>query len=888
MKQLAIILSAAALATLPFHASAEDPACEWTMVTNKAGAILNTGTADSAGNLSLAAGAEMSEDVQVGNSGGFALRFPAENPTAAAESASTFDPLAGAEKFTVMAWVRRESGSELVNQSARIFSDIDTRGNVASGVEFRFSGEDGNLTLRINGTEVQTSYGIEPDNWSWHHVAVVYDGTLASTGPKKVKNAWFYIDGVQRGVGNNMEGLVVEANDVPVAIGNSAAGRVAGNLMVGSIDDVFVFRDWAPSPSGNGNLNLDIRDWMLVDDMDRVPPPEEEPEPPEPDYGPHTVPPVVVEDVVAQKIGTERNYEDLREGLIFINADDGELWFANEANPHGRAVCLFKGFPNWHSFTNTVRLNGNKLELNHYYSLMAESHALSARYGTQTVWTVVGEAGGDLAGMTVSLADESTLMISCNAIDGILQCSTNLTEANPWHTATNVEVVAQTDVAITWRVHLMMDQTGVEVYRVLNNGPSVAEGFHVYPEMHPHGGIEMGGVLATNWGDVTNGVNARIAAHESATNPHGITAAGIGALTAETDAAALEALGTHEADTNNPHAVTAEQAGAVPATWNNGWEIDTQTNGLSVKGGDWEAMRVYTNENGSTHATFGYHASTAVVGFDARTVDIGTDADIVSIGAAALKLDIGKGFNSTNFHIYKNPKFPDGLTSSNVVAGSVTAGSLTVGEGTCTNLAELASTGSVFAVSGRVSAIEGDYVKAADIADFATTQDVASVERRVERLEYPDWCTLYWGTNVLNGNNLTLEIPTNFPTKNLRIYIIDTYASAVDLVVQTNWIPRGDCMIEIYATSASAQTNRDIRLKIAGTQIERLTSQTARRRWVLCYDSTLGYWHARQEGFGFYNYIYPPSGYQAWTFPPTAPKTVEEWLSMQSRQGASP
>jgi len=138
----------------------------------------------------------------------------------------------------------------------------------------------------------------------------------------------------------------------------------------------------------------------------------------------------------------------------------------------------------------------------------------------------------------------------------------------------------------------------------------------------------------------------------------------------------------------------------------------------------------------------------------------------------------------------------------------------------------------------------------------------------------------------LNGNNLTLPIPTNFPTPNLRIYIIDTYASAVDLVVQTNWVPRGDCTIEILATAASSQTNRDIRLKIANTQIEKLTTQTTRRKWVLCFDSTLGYWHVRQETSGFYNYIYPPSGYQAWTFPATAPKTVEEWLAMRS--GATP
>lgn len=69
---------------------------------------------------------------------------------------------------------------------------------------------------------------------------------------------------------------------------------------------------------------------------------------------------------------------------------------------------------------------------------------------------------------------------------------------------------------------------------------------------------------------------AAIAAHAAAANPHGITAEGIGALTAETDEIALGALAsasnalhgeieTHSGRTDNPHGVTAAQIGALTA-----------------------------------------------------------------------------------------------------------------------------------------------------------------------------------------------------------------------------------------------------------------------------------------------------------------------------------
>lgn len=850
----AALAAVAAWGQEPEEDAATVPVAEWTMWNTNNG-VVNAGSGGEQGNLELTTGAVFSDDVPIVNTGGTALRFMPASPTAAAQAAGyDFDPLAGAEKFTIMAWVKRESLAGDANPHARIFSDMGMVGSETNGVEFLFDGS--LLTLAINGKSITANTGrIAPDNGTWRHVAVVYDGTLAVT------NVYFYIDGVQSGAGRSLGNRIPGENVVGATVGNSAAGRSEDTLMAGCIDDVFVFRDWAPEPSGNGNLNPAIREWMLVDDSTRIP----EDEGGDEDEDEWNVPPVMVEDTVAQKIGEERMYEDLREGLIFVNADTGDLWYANEENPHGRAICVCKPFPNWHRFQDTVYFLGHVLQLNDHYSMQAEAHSLSVRYGGEAVWRILGDEGGDLAGiLTVEVEDENHLLIQANATgtNVALQVCTNLMEATPWKPAENAVIYTQTDAATTWRATLLdfEDKSGLELYRVLNGNNPRPAGVYCERPLRANRGIvvpdgqsiSMGGVERYEWPDTSGIASNRLAIGAVATNlathaartdnPHNVTAAQIGALTAETDATALAALATHEADTNNPHAVTAAQAGAVPATWDNGWEIDTQTNGLSVKGGDWEAMRVYTNENGSTHANFGYHASTAVVGFDAGTVDIGTDADTVSIGAAALKLSIGRGFNSTNFHIYKNPKFPDGLTSSNVTAGSVTAGSLTIGEGTCTNLSELATAASVSAVSGRVSAIEADYVQAADIADFATTQAVASVERRTEALEERAeeyWCQ--WSTDSLEPLPATNWIPTNWPARRVLCFVPNSTTTGYRIALP-NWDPDADCELRLGLWKAATNNFQSILLEAGGGNVSSLTGNGAQgRECILRYKVGVGW-----------------------------------------------
>ena len=244
----------------------EEVAGEWIFepVGEWPGWALNTGGDGAMGNLGLTGGAEFSTNVPPVNCDcGHSLFLPGANGVAGAVSIYNYDPLAGEEKFSILAWVRRDS-AEGVNLSARIFSDVDSTAltNTTSGVEFRFSGNAGNLALRINGTEVSSTVGgIAPTNGEWHHVAVVYDGTRPATS-YATRNVHFYVDGIQRGVGSVLQGVVVATNYAPVVVGNTSPSRTAANLLAGNIDDVLVVPGWAPDAVGNGNANAAIQCFM--------------------------------------------------------------------------------------------------------------------------------------------------------------------------------------------------------------------------------------------------------------------------------------------------------------------------------------------------------------------------------------------------------------------------------------------------------------------------------------------------------------------------------------------------------------------------------------------------------------------------------------------------
>ena len=225
---------------------------------------LNTGTDGLPGDLVLVRSAAFSADVPVVyDDCGWSVVFPNSGSgatTPAAESDTAYDPLSGAERFTLMAWVKRESAASSQNTSARIFSDTSSTAlsTNTAGFEFRFAGSSGTLSLRVNGVEVSTTVGgVPPDSAAWQHVAVVYDGARPATNALS-RNVHFYVDGIQRGDGNTLQGAVVAANSNRLTLGNSSVSRGVGNLLVGKIDGAVILYDYAPDAVGNGQTNETI------------------------------------------------------------------------------------------------------------------------------------------------------------------------------------------------------------------------------------------------------------------------------------------------------------------------------------------------------------------------------------------------------------------------------------------------------------------------------------------------------------------------------------------------------------------------------------------------------------------------------------------------------
>ncbi|HMP76412.1 MAG TPA: HYR domain-containing protein [Kiritimatiellia bacterium] len=272
-----IAVATAVHASCPGDGTNSAMVAEYLFVEGAGTNTVNTGIDEDDGNATLVHGAEFSADVPPPNDGcGWSVQFPSSgsgSTTPALEASAEYDPLAGASRFTLMAWVRRESGGAGSNTSARIVSDTSslTLNTNTAGVEFRFSGSAGTLSLRVNGTEVGTAVGgIAPNSNAWHHMAVVYDGTRPATNAV-TRNVHFYVDGIQRGDGNVLSGVVVGSNASRLTVGNSAVSRGVGSLLVGKIDDVLILYEYAPDAVGNGKTNETIRCYMQRGDDIELP-----------------------------------------------------------------------------------------------------------------------------------------------------------------------------------------------------------------------------------------------------------------------------------------------------------------------------------------------------------------------------------------------------------------------------------------------------------------------------------------------------------------------------------------------------------------------------------------------------------------------------------------
>jgi hypothetical protein len=237
----------------------------------------NTGTDDEGGDGVLTNGVSFSTNVPLVPAVGYSVNFPSSgsgSSTPAIQSyASYYDPLTNCSRFSLMAWVKRESSSSNNNTSARIISDTSSTSltNTTAGFEFRFSGSGGSLAFRVNGKEVSMSDGaIPPNEGNWHHVAVVYDGSRPATNPS-TRNVHFYVDGIQRGDGSTLTNEVVSANTNRLTVGNSSVGRSVGNAFVGKLDDVRILRQYAFEPVGNAQMHSGI-ECHMVQIMDEVDP----------------------------------------------------------------------------------------------------------------------------------------------------------------------------------------------------------------------------------------------------------------------------------------------------------------------------------------------------------------------------------------------------------------------------------------------------------------------------------------------------------------------------------------------------------------------------------------------------------------------------------------
>lgn len=167
---------------------------------------------------------------------------------------------------------------------------------------------------------------------------------------------------------------------------------------------------------------------------------------------------------------------------------------------------------------------------------------------------------------------------------------------------------------------------------------------------------------------------------------------------------------------------------------------------------------------------------------------------------------------------------------------------------------------------------------------------IASVERRLDALEMPETCVLWWTTNLQSGGEY--YIPTNFPTKRLEVRVNRTGFETCALIVDCSWSPASDVEIDVISYAESAGTNT-VRLAngVGGTIYTGNTSGTQTRRWLVSFDVATGLWRVYfftvDSQVSIASKVVNPAG--GASFEPTGPVTVEEWVAAwKARQNGTP
>ena len=99
-----------------------------------------------------------------------------------------------------------------------------------------------------------------------------------------------------------------------------------------------------------------------------------------------------------------------------------------------------------------------------------------------------------------------------------------------------------------------------------------------------------------------------------------------------------------------------------------------------------------------------------------------------------------------------------------------------------------------------------------------------------------------WTADSLS-DSVTNWIPTNWPARNITLYILDSETSPCNVAIQTNWIPPADCSITIIpCCSSSSSSSRNFTLRVGSQSVYSTTGKSTYRVITMRYDAAAGTW----------------------------------------------
>lgn len=166
-------------------------------------------------------------------------------------------------------------------------------------------------------------------------------------------------------------------------------------------------------------------------------------------------------------------------------------------------------------------------------------------------------------------------------------------------------------------------------------------------------------------------------------------------------------------------------------------------------------------------------------------------------------------------------------------------------------------------------------------------ESVTSVERRIERLEYPETCRLFWSssyiTNHWDEETQTIEIPTNFPTRNLFILASDDDITNLVVHLDATWKPAREVTVSIVVKRTTTTGARNTDVKVGnGLVLPTFTSGAQYRLATAIFDPLLGIhgWFSQSYTMPNPDYVFSTTSGARSSVPASWPATVDEWLEL--------